>query len=93
MADLALPSSDNGATSRLRDWRGSRQHVGLYALALSLVAIAFALPRYWHPHWATSAHLFLVPPVLIAGVLGGWGRACWPLEPALHLYATPNIPI
>ena len=43
MANLALPSSDNGATNRLRDWRGSRQHVGLYALSLSLVAIAFVL--------------------------------------------------
>src|SRR5438477_153693 len=43
MANLALPSSDNGATNRLRDWRGSRQHVGLYALSLSLVALAFVL--------------------------------------------------
>jgi two-component system sensor kinase FixL len=91
MANLALPSSDNGATSRLRDWRGSRQHVGLYALSLSLVAIAFALRALLAPTLGDQAlYLFLVPPVLIAGVLGGWGPGLLAtlLSLALHLYAT-----
>ena len=74
MANLALPSSDNSVPGRLRDWRGSRQHVGLYALSLSLVAIAFVLRALLAPTLGEQAlYLFLVPPVLVAGVLGGWG--------------------
>jgi len=91
MANLALPSSDNGATSRLRDWRGSRQHAGLYALSLSLVAIAFVLRALLAPTLGEQAlYLFLVPPVLVAGVLGGWGPGVLAtvLSLALHLYAT-----
>jgi two-component system sensor kinase FixL len=91
MANLALPSSDNGATSRLRAWQGLQRHAALYALSLALVAIAFALRSLLAPTLGEQAlYLFLVPPVLIAGVLGGWGPGLTAtlLSLALHLYAT-----
>src|SRR6266568_3292774 len=91
MTNLALPSSDNGATSQLRAWQGLQRHAALYALSLSLVAIAFVLRSLLAPTLGDQAlYLFLMPPVLIAGVLGGWGPGLLAtlMSLALHLYAT-----
>src|SRR5215475_505706 len=91
MANLALPSSDNGTTPQLRAWHGLRQPAALYVLAISLVALAFVLRSLLAPTLGDQAlYLFLVPPVLIAGVLGGWGPGLTAtlLSLALHLYAT-----
>src|SRR5690242_18234017 len=91
MANLALPSSDNESTHQLRAWHSLRQPAVLYALAISLVALAFVLRSLLAPTLGDQAlYLFLVPPVLIAGVLGGWGPGLTAtvLSLGLHLYAT-----
>src|SRR5215472_8319218 len=91
MANLALPSPDDDAGNRLGGWRFPRQGAALYALSLVLVAAAFVLRSLLAPTLGDQAlYLFLVPPVLIAGVLGGWGPGLTAtlLSVALHLYAT-----
>jgi two-component system sensor kinase FixL len=91
MANLALPSPDNEAAGRPAAWQGLRQRSALYALAVALVAIAFILRSLLAPTLGDQAlYLFLVPPVLIAGGLGGWGPGLTAtlLSLALHLYAT-----
>jgi hypothetical protein len=68
MANLALLSSEGGASGRLRAWQGARRNATLYAAALSLVAMAFILRSGLAPTLGDQAlYLFLVPPVLIAG--------------------------
>src|SRR5262249_32378552 len=67
MANLALPSSDNGAARPLPVWHGLQQPAVLYGLAISLVAFAFVLRSLLAPTQGDQAlYLFLVPPVLIA---------------------------
>src|ERR1700693_4679747 len=76
MAHLALQSDD-------RSWRRQLRHVlrrrwALYLLSLLLVAFAFAARDLIAPTLGTQAlYLFLVPPVLVAAIVGGWG-------PGLH---------
>ena len=63
----------------------------IYYLALSLVAVAFILRSLLAPTLDNQAlYLFLVPPVLIAGVLGGLGPGllATTLSLILHLYLT-----
>jgi len=91
MTNLALQPSE--AASRQRpDFRlALRQSATIYLLSLSLVAIAFILRALLAPTLGNQAlYLFLVPPVLIAGVLGGWGPGLMAttLSLAIHLYAT-----
>ncbi len=75
-----------GATSALR--RGSR-HVVIYAGSLALVATVFLMQSLFAPTLGDQAlYLFLVPPVLVAGTLGGLGPglATTALSLFLHLY-------
>src|SRR5262249_13869769 len=69
----------------------ARRTATIYLLALSLVAVAFILRSLLAPTLGNQAlYLFLVPPVLIAGVVGGWGPGllATALSLAAHLYAT-----
>jgi two-component system sensor kinase FixL len=88
MANLALQSPQRSARP---DFRAALRRNGtVYLLSLSLVAIAFLLRSLLAPTLGDQAlYLFLVPPVLIAGVLGGWGPGllATTLSLALHLYA------
>src|SRR5215471_11608083 len=58
-----------------RSMRASlQQRAPVYALALALVALAFALRAVLAAPLGNQAlYLFLVPPVRLAGVFGGWG--------------------
>jgi len=62
-----------------------------YLLALGLVALAFLVRALVGPTLGDQAlYLFLMPPVLIAGIVGGWGPGILAtvLSVVLHLYAT-----
>ena len=62
-----------------------------YLLALGLVALAFMVRALVGPTLGNQAlYLFLMPPVLVAGIVGGWGPGllATALSVALHLYAT-----
>jgi two-component system, LuxR family, sensor kinase FixL len=68
-----------------------RQRAPVYALALALVALAFALRAVLAAPLGNQAlYLFLVPPVLLAGVFGGWGPGAFSTLAclAIHLYLT-----
>jgi two-component system sensor kinase FixL len=89
MANLALqsPQSSRRAGFALV----LRRNGTIYVLSLSLVAVVFILRAALAPTLGDQAlYLFLVPPVLIAGVLGGWGPGllATTLSLVLHLYAT-----
>lgn len=67
---------------------------GVYVLAVALVAITFIFQSLLAPTLGNQAlYLFLVPPVLIAGALGGIGPGllATALSLGLHLYATGAV--
>jgi two-component system, LuxR family, sensor kinase FixL len=84
----------------LTDWSaGSRalaqlltqQEILRYLIAIALVAIAFVVRFALAPTLGNQAlYLFLVPPVLIAGVVGGLGPGllATALSLVLHLYSS-----
>jgi len=91
MANAALPSSDSSPKSRSGFSRDARRGATVYLLSLSLVAVAFILRSLLAPTLGSQAlYLFLVPPVLVAGVVGGWGPGllATTLSLVVHLYAT-----
>jgi two-component system, LuxR family, sensor kinase FixL len=62
-----------------------------YALSLALVVAAIGLREWLLPRLENqSLYLFLVPAVLVAGVLGGWGPGllATALGVIFHLYST-----
>src|SRR5689334_16992968 len=86
-SDLISTGETPGGTMRT----SLQQRAPVYALALALVVFAFALRSVLAAPLGNQAlYLFLVPPVLLAGVFGGWGPglvstiACL----AIHLYVT-----
>jgi two-component system sensor kinase FixL len=86
-SDLMRTGEPPGGTMR-----GSlQQRAPVYALALALVALAFALRSVLAAPLGNQAlYLFLVPPVLLAGVFGGWGPGLFATVTclAIHLYVT-----
>ncbi len=91
MANAALPSSNSSPKSRSGFSRDLRRGATVYLLSLSLVAVAFILRSLLAPTLGDQAlYLFLVPPVLVAGVVGGWGPGllATTLSLVVHLYAT-----
>jgi two-component system, LuxR family, sensor kinase FixL len=73
MADLAAAQDKSRARPEFRLWRHRRPAI-TYALTLALVTLVFAARGAFLPALGNQAlYLFLVPPVLIAGILGGWG--------------------
>jgi two-component system sensor kinase FixL len=70
---------------------GLGPNAAIYALSLALVVIAFVLRSLLAPTLGGQAlYLFLVPPVLIAGALGGIGPGLLTtgLSLIFHLYVT-----
>ena len=63
----------------------------VYVMSLALVAVTFVLRSLLAPTLGNQAlYLFLVPPVLVAGVLGGIGPGVFAtaVSLGLHLYST-----
>jgi two-component system, LuxR family, sensor kinase FixL len=73
-----------------------QQRAPFYALTLALVVLAFALRSVLAAPLGNQAlYLFLVPPVLLAGVFGGWGPGLFATVTSLviHLYVTGEAEI
>src|SRR5262245_49097220 len=89
MVNLTLNSAQKSWHGAVRDILAPRS--AIYLLALGLVALAFILRTLLAPTLGEQAlYLFLVPPVLVAGVAGGWGPGllATTVSLVLHLYAT-----
>lgn len=68
-----------------------RQRAVAYLLVVGLVALSFLLRQLIAPTLGNQGlYLFLTPPVLIAGIVGGWGPGLLAtlLSMVLHLYST-----
>jgi two-component system sensor kinase FixL len=88
MANLDLTSVTQPGRSLLSDVL--RQRPAVYGLTVALVACAFLLRALLAPTIGDQAlYLFLVPPVLLAGVVGGWapGLLATIACVLVHLYA------
>ncbi len=94
MAQVDLTSAENSSRDLFRG--GLRHGAQAYGLSLALVVIALFL------RWMLAStlryqalYLFLVPPVLIAGVTGGWGPGIFATIACLagHLYLTGEYAI
>ena len=70
-------------------WETFGQSWPSYALALWLVGLSFATVMFLSSEFQ-EAYLFLIPSVLISGIVGGWsgGLLATGLGLALHLYIT-----
>ncbi len=91
MTNVTAQSTDSRAKTQLGLSLWLRQNAATYALSLSLVAIAFILRAALTPTLGNQAlYLFLVPPVLIASVIGGLGPGLVATVVSLivHLYIT-----
>jgi hypothetical protein len=72
---------------RPEELAGMRRNALLYALSLGLVALALTLRSVLAPTLGGQAlYLFLVPPVLIAGVVGGIGPGLFTTAVSLALH-------
>jgi two-component system sensor kinase FixL len=102
MANLALQFYGKSPLGMLR--KTLRQRSAVYLISLSLVILAFILRAFIAPTLGDQAlYLFLVPPVLLAGVVGGWGPGVLATTTSvvLHLFVTgeysylldPNSPL
>lgn len=95
MADL-VPSR-NDARPRREFWLWLQRRPALtYVLTLALVTLVFLLRGWLAPTLGNQAlYLFLVPPVLIAGILGGWGPGMVAMVYAigLQLFASGDLKV
>src|SRR5690349_16428437 len=84
-SDLISPSGISGRPIRA----SVKQLAPAYALAMAVVGLAFALRSVLAAPLGNQAlYLFLVPPVLLAGVIGGRGPGLFATFACLiiHLY-------
>ena len=91
MADLAMRRSRPSDAGRSGLRPALQRAEAAYAVALLLVALVIVFRSLAAPELAGhSLYLFLVPPVLIAGIIGGWGPGLLAMLAGLvlHLYAT-----
>src|SRR5262249_39416499 len=73
MADALTKTESEPVRVRWRAWPSQRP-IAAYLLALSLVTLVFVLRAWLAPTLGNQAlYLFLVPPVLIAGIVAGLG--------------------
>jgi two-component system sensor kinase FixL len=89
MANLALKLLEKSPQTMLR--LALRQRSAIYLISLLLVVFAFVLRALLAPTLGNQAlYLFLVPPVLVAGVVGGRGPGLLATFSSviLHLYVT-----
>src|SRR5499427_8020391 len=87
-ANLNSVTANAGQGSAVRP---ARPQTAIYLASLALVGIIFVLQSLFAPTLGNQAlYLFLVPPVLIAGALGGIGLGllATALSLGLHLYGT-----
>src|SRR5215471_13716643 len=91
MANVALPTSSDRPPARPAAWRAPRRKLATYVMSVSLLAIVVMLRSWLTPTLGDQAlYLFLIPPVLVAGVVGGLGPGILTtvLSLVTHLYVT-----
>ena len=93
ISEARLPNSapNASATFAARMQSMMQRPAAIYVLTLGLMTITVAGRSMLAPTLGDhSLYIFLIPPVLIAGVLGGWGPGLLAtgLGLALHLYVT-----
>lgn len=91
MEDAAVKSTDVAAQQAPDTTDALVRSAAIYLLCLALVAVALIARWLMAPTLGNQAlYLFLVPPVLVAGVAGGLGPGLFAtaLSVALHLYLT-----
>jgi two-component system sensor kinase FixL len=95
VANLALGTGCASPKNKSRLRLALQQPLMAYALACVLVAVVFIIIRaLLAPIMENQAlYLFLMPPVLIAGILGGWGPGLLAtlLSLVLHFYGTAEF--
>ena len=87
-------ASSKAIAGRPDELAGLKRNALVYAFSLGLVALALALRAVLAPTLGgQSLYLFLVPPVLIAGVIGGIGPGLFTtaVSLVLHLYLTGEV--
>jgi two-component system, LuxR family, sensor kinase FixL len=91
MSNLVLQPAAEAAQGQRGPRLALRQGGTIYLVSLLLVALAFVVRALIAPTLAgQSLYLFLVPPVLVAGILGGLGPGLLATAASLiaHLYVT-----
>ena len=90
MTETRSPDVVPKQLSRMRT--ALRQYGLAYGLALTLVALAFVIIGFVGPEFG-ALYLLLIPGVLVAGIVGGWGPGFLAtfLSLAFHLYVTGDI--
>jgi two-component system, LuxR family, sensor kinase FixL len=90
MVKITTNAAGHDAATTSPPLRGSHRAV-IYAGSLALAAIFYLVQSLFAPTLGSQAlYLFLVPPVFIAGILGGFGPGlvATALSLGLHLYVT-----
>jgi len=91
VADLAGKADNVAAAGRFELWTLNQHRRTAYAVALVLVGLVIVVRSLVAPELGGhSLYLFLVPPLLIVGIMGGWGPGIFAmlLGLVLHLYST-----
>jgi two-component system sensor kinase FixL len=91
VAELTVRPEKAQLETRSRIWGALRRTETAYAIAVALIGGVIAGRTFGAPELGGHAlYLFLVPPVLIVGIIGGWGPGVFAMLAALilHLYST-----
>jgi two-component system, LuxR family, sensor kinase FixL len=73
MTDASIKLEEKAALAQLQAWLGEQPAI-TYLLTFGLVTLVYLLPAWLAPTLGNQAlYLFLVPPVLLAGTIGGLG--------------------
>src|SRR6266568_2223917 len=91
LAEFAEKPADAAAGGDFGLWTLSQHSRTAYAVALVLVGLVIVFRSLAAPELGGhSLYLFLVPPVLIVGIIGGWGPGIFAMlfGLVLHLYST-----
>src|SRR5262245_39955386 len=92
MADLASTRT-KPSEPKLGLWT-RRRPIATYGLTLALITLVFLIRAAFAPTLSDHAlYLFLLPPVLLAGIVGGWGPGLLATgySLALQLFATGDF--
>jgi two-component system, LuxR family, sensor kinase FixL len=91
VADLTGKADSTRGAGRFELWILNQHTRAAYAVALVLVGLVIVFRSLVAPELGGhSLYLFLVPPVLIVGIIGGWGPGLFAMIVGLvlHLYST-----
>jgi len=91
VVEMTVKPEKTGVRTQSRLWSALHRSEAAYAIAVALIGAVIAVRGFTAPQLGGHAlYLFLVPPVLIVGIVGGWGPGLFAtlLALCLHLYST-----